>query len=146
MKKYSTSKKIRLVCLNSGKYKIDVVLNFIIPRSGEKAVIQLFVHDQSSKYIQYILKCPIKVNPTNGLNSVSIIKILSKKVDNAQENLICWMLMLQSKLYIPSNINIWKKVLTKAISHWLYINLNDQKTSHFYWGIPGMLETSTIPK
>ena len=24
--------------------------------------------------------------------------------------------------------------------HCLYVNLNDQKTSHFYWCIPGMLE------
>ena len=30
-------------------------------------------------------------------------------------------------------------------SHWFYVNLNDQKTSHFYWCIPGMLETCIIP-
>ena len=36
------------------------MLNFIIRRSGEKAVIQLFVLDQTSKYIRYIPKysCP----------------------------------------------------------------------------------------
>ena len=28
----------------------------------------------------------------------------------------------------------------------MYVNLNDQKTSHFCWCIPGMLGTYTIPK
>ena len=31
-------------------------------------------------------------------------------------------------------------------AHWLYLNLNEQKTSHFYRCIQGMLETSTISK
>ena len=35
---------------------------------------------------------------------------------------------------------------TRMKTHCFYFNLNDQKTSHFYWCIPGMLGTSTIPK
>ena len=31
-------------------------------------------------------------------------------------------------------------------AHCLDLNLNDQKTSHWYWDIPGMLKTFTIPK
>ena len=31
-------------------------------------------------------------------------------------------------------------------AHCMYDNLNDQKTSHFYWSIPCMLRTYTIPK
>ena len=35
-------------------------------------------------------------------------------------------------------------ILQKYKTHCLDVNLNDQKTSHFYWCIPGMLEM--IPK
>ena len=42
----------------------------------------------------------------------------------------------------------WSKKKSKPseFSHCWDVNLNDQKTSHLYWCIPGMLGTYTIPK
>ena len=44
------------------------------------------------------------------------------------------------------NILLQPQSNVDARTHCLYLNLNDQKTRHFYWCIPGMLETHTIPK
>ena len=56
---------------------------------------------------------------------------------------------LEKNIFHPI-VTKWSKEMKKknqvSLAHWLYLNLNDKKTSHFYWRVPGMLETSTIPK
>ena len=44
-----------------------------------------------------------------------------------------------------ASINMWWHCSSMSVSHCLYLNLNDQKTSHYYWCIPDMLGTHTIP-
>ena len=46
----------------------------------------------------------------------------------------------------PKTTSVFLKRIALLYSHCLDVNLNDQKTSHFFWCIPGMLGTYTIPK
>ena len=52
----------------------------------------------------------------------------------------------QGLRFCEKTIFSFSQIIFDYRSHGLYLNLNDQKTSHFYWCIPGMLGTHTIPK
>ena len=46
----------------------------------------------------------------------------------------------------PKTTSVFLKRIALLYSHCLDVNLNHQKTSHFFWCIPRMLGTYTIPK
>ena len=53
---------------------------------------------------------------------------------------------LLHNIFLKRFVLSWSKKKIEDLSHCLDVNRNDQKSSHFYWCIPGMLGTSRIPK
>ena len=67
----------------------------------------------------------------------------------AKEIKVNWFSLLKARRAFKNYVNKWLsggpiRICSKNFTHCLDVNLNDQKTSHFYWCIPSMLETYLI--